>query len=300
MPRHEMHNDPLVICDLDNTLYDWYSYFVPSIYALIASASQILDCDEQRIIDDLKIVHRKYQDSEHPYALLETAIVTSKFPRESARQLVDKLDPAFHAFNASRKANLSLFEGVIDTLALLKESGHTIVAHTESKTFGAVDRLHRLGLEKFLSRIYCREEATTAHPRAEAGSAWLKDFRWDKIVRLPTHELKPNPKILRQICESEGVTPSAALYIGDSLAKDIWMAKQVGCYAVWAEYGAQPDPDVYDKLVRISHWTDEDVARERAIRKQAASVKADYVCSRSFREILPALQIFGRPQRVAG
>ena len=51
-------------------------------------------------------------------------------------------------------------------------------------------------------------------------------------------------------------------YIGDSLAKDVKMARAAGCFAIWAKYGVSRDEDMYAKLVKISHWSEDDIARD--------------------------------------
>lgn len=70
-----MENKRLLVCDLDNTLYDWVSYFVPSFYAMINSAVKITGCDREILLDDMRAVHRNYGDSEQPFALLETETI---------------------------------------------------------------------------------------------------------------------------------------------------------------------------------------------------------------------------------
>jgi phosphoglycolate phosphatase len=285
-------NNLLIICDLDNTLYDWYGYFVPSIYALISAASGLLRCEPAALMDDLRQVHQVHHDSEHPFALLETNIVRRRFPHASPADLFKELNPAFHAFNKSRKENLRLFDGVLDTLRTLRSRGIRVVAHTESKLYGAVDRVNRLGLEPLLDKIYCRQETHSNHPTLSKGDVWLKDFNWWKVVRLPLSDVKPNPRIVRDISGTEAVAVDKIMYVGDSFARDVLMAKQAGVFAVWAEYGARPQPAMYEKLVRISHWTAEDVAREKLIKAQAASIRADFICHDGFREVLTSVEVF--------
>ena len=63
----------MLVCDLDNTLYDWVSYFVPSLYAMIREATKIIGCDQEELCNDLRSIHQHYHNTEHPYSLLETA-----------------------------------------------------------------------------------------------------------------------------------------------------------------------------------------------------------------------------------
>ncbi len=283
-----MENKPLIICDLDNTLYDWYGYFVPSIYEMIDVAADVLGCETEEVAASMRVVHQRHHDSEHPFALLETDLVASRFPNSSPSELYEEFNSAFHAFNRSRVAHLKLFEGVVETLSSLNAIGLRVVAHTESKLFGAIDRVNRLGLEPYLTRIYCREETLSNHPVKGAFGEWLPEFNWTKVVRLPLSDVKPNARIIHDICSAEGFDAKDVVYVGDSLARDVMMAKHAGSFAVWAKYGAQPAPELYEKLVRISHWTAEDVEREKAIRSQAASVKPDFICHR-FADVMLAV-----------
>src|SRR5712692_8237439 len=96
----------LLVCDLDNTLYDWIGYFVPSFYAMVDKAVAITGCDREQLLDEFRIVHQKFHDSEQPFALLETATVKELYGDVIPDRARIKLDPAFHAFNSERKRNL--------------------------------------------------------------------------------------------------------------------------------------------------------------------------------------------------
>ena len=289
----------LLVCDLDNTLYDWVGYFVPSFYAMVDRVVEITGCGREKLLDDFREVHQKHGDSEEPFALLETNTI-KKLYRDSLPQVILKtLDPAFHAFNSSRKKNLKLHTNVRETLVLLKASGIKIVAHTESKLYGVVDRCNRLDLFPYFSKIYCRERSHSPHPIPKVGLEWLERFPTDKLVELSHHQAKPDPTVLLEICAREGVAPENASYVGDSIARDILMAKRANVFAIWAAYGAQHDPKLYEKLVRISHWTSDEVARELRLKEEAKSIQPDYIARTSFAEVLTALDIKLPARRVA-
>lgn len=69
--------------------------------------------------------------------------------------------------------------------------------------------------------------------------------------RIPNHVTgkKPNVDVLRQIVADQNATPNSVLYIGDSLTKDIFMAKQLGVKSVLFSDPAGMDPGFYEKLV---------------------------------------------------
>lgn len=281
----------LLVCDLDNTLYDWVSYFVPSFYAMVDAVVKITDCDREKLLDDFRKVHQRHGDSEQPFALLETDTIKRLYCDTSEASMLKALDPAFHAFNSARKKHLKLHEHVKETLNGLTESGIILVAHTESKLFGVVDRLTRLNLFPYFSKIYCRERSISSHPDPEKGLEWLKRVPLNKIIELSRHQAKPNPSVLLEICAREGVSPAKASYVGDSVARDVLMAKRAGVFAIWAAYGAQHDPAMYQALVRVSHWTSEEVEQERRLKQEAQTIEPDYIARNSFSEVLPALDL---------
>lgn len=278
-----------LVCDLDNTLYDWVAYFVPSFYAMAAKVVELLGCDREKLLDDFREVHQRHHDSEQPFALLETRTVLDQFTGCNRGEIYKALDPAFHAFNIARKKHLSLHPGVKQTLEYLCQRDIILVAHTDSQLFGVADRLTRLGLSRLFCRIYCRERPQLDHPNPETGRAWLDSFPMHKVRQLSRHQMKPDPAVLAEICSAEVVSPSETAYVGDSIARDILMAKKAGVFSIWAKYGAVLHTDDYEKLVRITHWTQEDVEKERRLRREAEHICPDFIAESSFVEILPAL-----------
>lgn len=263
-----------IICDLDNTLYDWVSYFVPSFYAMVRKACIILGCSEEDLLDSIRLVHQRHHDTEHPFALLETDIVSSKCHGMTDREKYAVLDPAFHEFNIKRKNTLKLYDGVSDTLAMLKAANVLIIAHTESRVFSALDRLCRLGIAHHFDRIYCREKNSTKHPLGPNAPVFK---HLDKVFELSRHQQKPDATVLREICSEIGCHADDVAYVGDSIVRDVTMAKSCGILAIWARYGTAHDYGMYEQLVRVSHWTSEDVAREKALKNAFQTVRPDIV-----------------------
>jgi phosphoglycolate phosphatase-like HAD superfamily hydrolase len=288
---NEVNNKRLLVCDLDNTLYDWVGYFVPSFYAMIDAVVEITDCDREELLNDFRKVHQKYGDAEQPFALLETDTIKRIYREFPANSVIAELDPAFHAFNSARKKTLKLHPHVRETLELLRASSITLVAHTESKLYGVVDRLNRLELFQYFAKIYCRERSLTKHPKPRNGTEWLEQFPMEKITELSHHQAKPNAAVLLEICSCERIAPEQTAYVGDSIARDVLMAKHANVFSIWAAYGARHDPVMYSKLVRISHWTSEEVMREQKLRDEAKNIEPDYIAHNSFAEVLTALNI---------
>jgi hypothetical protein len=50
----------LLITDLDNTLYDWVSFFTPSFKGMVDELIALLDVREETLLDEFKAVHQHY------------------------------------------------------------------------------------------------------------------------------------------------------------------------------------------------------------------------------------------------
>jgi len=279
-----MRRFSLIIFDLDNTIYDWYSAFLPAFYAMVDRASSILQCDREKLLDEMRAVHIAHHDVEHPFSLLETATVKRELARYGNDAVWNELDPAFHDFNRVRKSNLKLFPNTLTTLEKLSGYGITLVAYTDSTYFAAWGRIERLGLSGLFSRIYCRERGSGA--QIPPGKSLRALPPRDVVVEIPSHQSKPNPQVLRDIILAQGLNSTLVAYVGDSLVKDVLMAKRAHCFAIWAKYGAYTDPEMYESLVRISHWSENDIQREREYASAAASISPDFICEKSIDEIL--------------
>src|SRR5215212_7249213 len=117
----------LVITDLDNTLYDWVTYFSPSFSAMVQELADLIDVDEVTLLDEFKAVHQRYGNSEQPFAILELPSVRKAFGEIPRTELVRELERPLTTFNEARTRYLQLYDSVEDTLAELRRRGHVIV-----------------------------------------------------------------------------------------------------------------------------------------------------------------------------
>ena len=130
----------------------------PSIRWLISA--ELLQCEKELLVSQLKAVHVRHHDVEHPFALFETEIVQARVRTDGVELVWRLLDPAFYAFNKTRKSELRLFSFTLcETLDELRSRGVRLVAFTDSKYFSAVGRIARLDLGDLFDRLYCRERA---------------------------------------------------------------------------------------------------------------------------------------------
>ena len=256
---------------IHSTVYE-LGAFVPAFYAMVDQAVPLLGVTKEELLDDLKLIHQRHGDSEHPFALLETASATRMLKGMTRTELAKFLDPAFHAFNKVRKQNLHLYDGVRDTLEFVSSHSVPIVAYTDARAINCLFRLKQLEVLPFFSRLYA-----PAHISKELDSETLEGG----FVRLLSAEdRKPNPKTLVDICSHYAVDPSRAVYVGDSLVRDIYMAQKAAVHSAWAKFGTLYDKSLWPLLVRVTHWTDADVERESSLREEARGTKPDCVLDR--------------------
>ncbi len=259
----------LLITDLDDTLYPWISFFVPAFYSMAEEVSKIIHVDLETILSEYKDVHQRIGSVETPFATLKLPCVKNAFPNLTENELKKRLDSAFHRFNHERKHRMYLFPGVKDTLEQLYNAGITIVGYTESASENGVYRLRQMKIDSYFSKIYVSDSQSG---QKDSGNNPRSKIR---IV----HGKKPSAEILKQIVSSENVQIQEVLYIGDSLTKDIFMAKQLGITSVLFRGQERFDPELYEKLVAITSWTAEDFANDARIRGECLKkdVRPDYM-----------------------
>lgn len=263
----------LLITDLDNTLYDWVTFFSAAFRSMVGELNKLLDVPEETILSEFKTIHQRYGNSEQPFAVLELPSLQRRFADLSRDEVIRKIDPALHRFNSTRKQTLTLYQGAAETLEEIRNADVKIVGHTEAILANSYWRLRALGIERYFSRLYTLEGKEAIYIPPE--SRWT-DPPEAFVTVVPQEERKPNPQLLADICRKEGADIASTYYVGDSLVRDVAMAKQAGVTAIWARYGTIYDPECWTYLVKVTHWTDEDVSREKALRAKYRDVVPDY------------------------
>lgn len=246
----------LLITDLDDTLYNWLDFFVPSFFSMVDCVSEISGIDRELLYSQYKEKHQFYGSVEYPYVTLTLPAILEKYPDKGTEDLKQIFRPAFRIFNEIRDRNLHLHTGVEDTLKSLKDMGLTIVGFTESSQENGFYRLIKLGISQYFTHVYLLE------------SEFSSDFIPNEQVRT-VQSKKPNKDLLLRICELEGFSPSEAIYTGDSLTKDVYMAKHAGVTSVWVNR-PPVNPEYGEKLLSITSWTEDEYSAELSRRQEMA------------------------------
>jgi phosphoglycolate phosphatase len=266
----------IVITDLDNTIYNWVDFYIPSYLAMVEELTRLTGVPQERLKGSFKRLHERYRTTEYAFAVEMLDVLSPLNAGLSARQICQRYDSAIRAFRRKRKETLRLYDGVQETLVALRTSGKKIVAHTEALMFYASQRLGRLGVEALYDAIF----APPDHGFPEAVRP--EDVRYfDDVTRYISpipgqfaldHRLrKPEPAILELVLDRMAVSPKEAVYVGDSLRRDVIMAQRCGVWDVHARYGQAIDPRNYEELLKITYWSDEDRDAECAVDTRAVN-----------------------------
>ena len=125
----------------------------------------------------------------------------------------------------------------------------------------AEQRVKKLGIDQLLTGLYALPgfefPATPEGEKLIARDILSRDERGHykaacPVVELPRNHEKPNPEGLLRICSDLGIPPDQTLFVGDSVRKDVAVAKAVGALDCWAEYGTYVSHEYRERLDTIS------------------------------------------------
>jgi phosphoglycolate phosphatase len=243
-----------VVTDLDNTLYPWVDYVVPSLEAMVDSLVATTGLPRIRIVQSLKAVYSKFESNEYPFAIQESELFKPyEADFDSFNALV--IDPARKAFKAARDRYLHPYPGVKETLQAIQGRGLKLVALTDAPRNAAEGRLRTLKLDTLFDAVYTlpayplpdhvdpeiRRKEEAGHYRAGV-----------EVVELPADHEKPSPAGLRRVLHDLGLRGEQVLLVGDNVKKDMPVAEACGALGVWAEYGTYVSKEYRDRLQVIS------------------------------------------------
>jgi phosphoglycolate phosphatase len=243
-----------VVTDLDNTLYPWVDYIVPSLEAMVASLAATTGLPRVRIVQALKAVYSKYESNEYPFAIQESGIFEPyEADFDSFNALV--LRPARDAFVAARERYLKPYPGVRETLDALRARGLKVVGLTDAPRNAAELRLKHLRLDGHFDALY----TLPGYPLPEHVDPEIrrKEEAGHYRSRTPVFELphaaeKPSKDGLARILEDFRLAGDEVIYVGDNVKKDMPVAEACGAVGVWAEYGTYVSSEYRERLAVIS------------------------------------------------
>jgi len=243
-----------VVTDLDNTLYPWVDFIVPSLEAMVASLVTTTGLPRIRIVQALKAVYTKYESNEYPFAIQESGLFE---PYQADFDSFDALvvRPAREAFRSARVRYLHPYPGVPQTLDALRRARLKVIGLTDAPRNAAELRLKHLKLDGHFDALYTLpafplpENVDPEIRRKEEAGHYRSRT---PVVELPRDAEKPSPAGLARILADFGLDGREVLYVGDNVKKDMPVAHANGATGVWAEYGTYVSGEYRERLAVIS------------------------------------------------
>jgi FMN phosphatase YigB (HAD superfamily) len=278
----------ILITDLDNTLWDWFDAWYQAYSAMLAQLTVLSGVPRDVLERQVRTIHQERGTTEYSWLVSEIpALIEAAAPADPA--LV--YDEAVHVLNSRRKAATTLYPDVRETLLELRNLDVRIVAYTESIAYWSEWRIRHTRLDGIIDALYSAPDHDLPAGRSIDDLRMFPPSEYGLRKTLHNHVprgvQKPSERVLRSILDEQGFRPEDAVYIGDSLMKDIAMAQRAGVLDVYAKYGESQRTAGYDLLRRVSHWSDEDIVREREITQSTEVVVPTLTCHHSFMEVLP-------------
>jgi phosphoglycolate phosphatase len=244
-----------VVTDLDNTLYPWVDYIVPSLEAMVASLEQTTRRPRIEIVQSLKAVYTRHESNEYPFAIQESSLFR---PYEADFDSFDALvvRPARRAFAEARRRYLHPYPHVRETLEAIRARGLKVVALSDAPRNAIELRIQMLELDGLFDAVYALrgydlpENVDPEIRRKDAAGAYRS--KKTVVVELPRSAEKPSPTGLRRVLRDLGLAGPEVVYVGDNPKKDMPVAEACGALGVWAEYGTYVSREYRERLAIIS------------------------------------------------
>jgi phosphoglycolate phosphatase len=277
----------VLVTDMDNTLFDWLGMWQAAFGAMLEHLMADSGVPRATLVAEFFAIHQRHGTTEYAFAIQELPSLRARHAPD-AEDLPGRYAAAIDAYRVMRRRTLALYPGVRETLRAVRAAGALVIAYTESRAYYADYRVRTLELDGALDYLYSLPDH--ALPEGVTASQIRRyppeHYRLRSTVARHTREgtWKPDASVLRDILSDVGAEPAAAVYVGDSLIKDVTMAQAAGVLDVFARYGDVRSRPGYDLLRRVTHWSPAMLARSEGIRE--ADVRPPHVLGDGFAELL--------------
>jgi phosphoglycolate phosphatase len=289
----------VLVTDMDNTLFDWLGMWEAAFGAMLERLTADSGVPRETLEQEFFALHQRHGTTEYAFAIQELPSLRARHPPE---ELPARYAAAIEAYRTMRRRTLALYPGVLDTLRTIRAAGALVVAYTESRAYYADYRVRMLGLDGALDYLYSLPDHALpgGTTRSQIRRYPPEHYRLRSTVHRHTREdaWKPDASVLLEILRDVGADPRRAVYVGDSLVKDVAMAQAASVVDVFARYGDVRSRPGYALLRRVTHWSPAMLARSEALRE--ADVHPTHVLAHGFAELLALVDFRGfAPRRPA-
>jgi len=247
----------LLITDLDNTLYNWMDYFAPSFRGMVHALSREMNVEEDFLYAEFKKVFSKSGSVEYSFAIQELEFV-QQLSKEEIQKFVDL---GKQVFSRVRQKNLVPYDGVEQTLKWATQAGILVIGVSNAPLFHAQRRLTKLNIDKYFYGLAAWEgnetpdnEHTTKITERVKNNSYRS--RVKRLWSFTKDETKPSNLGYKRVITDLANDFSSTYIVGDSIAKDIEPAMELGAIGIWAKYGLDFERKNYETVLKITPWTD--------------------------------------------
>lgn len=283
-----MSQGRILVIDIDNTLYDWVCFYIPCFLRMVDAIRRITGIDVEDLKASFQRVHRIHGTTEYTFSIQELDVLSAIDRALDSAARYEKYHEAIVTFQRCRKELLAPYPTVTETLATLRSSGVILVAHSDSPIVPVSRRLRQLNLDTAFDAISAAwdegippdlpSEIVVKRPSEEVSAR-------SDLLPIPRGVRKPNIATLTPILKKFDIELSRIIYVGDSLSRDVALARAAGCVAVHADYGVVHPPEYIAELEKITYWPSADVLSDRH-----ATLRPDFTI-KTFADILPIVSL---------
>jgi phosphoglycolate phosphatase-like HAD superfamily hydrolase len=256
----------LLVLDIDNTIFDWVSYYTNSFWAMLENVSNCIQVPAEQLASEARLVFESHGSIEYPFVIQELPSVDRFYGDDIDRMLQEAVEPSRQIFLDIAKQYLFPYEGVRECFAQLRQRFPDVprVALTDAPRYVAMWKLNKLGLLSDFSAVYgladpriptCdRTQRVKVNPRILLKHLQQSNFGFaGKIRILPDEYEKPGTRGLKTVLmdfemDEDDEHRHHVLWVGDNLRKDVKLGQKLGVRTAWAKYGASVKPDLLSRL----------------------------------------------------
>ena len=264
----------LIVLDIDNTVFDWVTYYVNAMGSLFKGVSEITGIASSKLETEAKQVFTHHGSIEYPFLIQELPSVINHFNGDIERILSEAVSHGRKLFNDTAREYLKPYPSIPSTLGSIRSLWPecAIIALTDAPRYVAMWKLNKLGLLGYFDAVYgLPDPKLPTDPKSKKAKVdaeiLLKhleqhDFSFKGLIRtLPIDYEKPGVKGLKTVLMDFDMEDDKdqVLWVGDNLRKDVGLGKRLGVKTVWAQYGTNIEENIRERLLAFS--PDTNVAR---------------------------------------
>ena len=292
----------LVVTDLDNTVYDWLSFFIPSFRAMLEELRRITGVSRDDLLDSFRRVNQRHGTTEYAFAVEELDVLEAQDRRLSMLQRTAKYRSALAAFRHESARRLRPYPGVVDTLLALGQRGIRVVALSDSMLLYTGTRLRQLGIDTLFAALAApHSHDLPAHVTVDDERSALHESLdcTAYCASLPCPLKCENPIRKRSgLFLSVLAFDRQRLYMSGTASLVMFFWRSGAAYLTfWAAYGQMTNADFYRDLLRITYWTEREIEAEDSISVICGSRRPSHAIG-AYSDLLPLLGLASKFAKV--